>query len=289
MIPADKRAMNEGQERSNGRPSGAEALCKIPVFRPVAIKLLSLLTSEAPDVFSVIELLNSDPGFSAEMLTLANSAPCSLPNRVNTVARAVLILGLECTRKLVTRAALQGMVRGVGENAAVQNCWTHSRATAALATWLSHYYHVHPDHAYTAALMHDIGRLGLLSAHGSRYADLLGRVSGTNERLMDAERVLFLVDHCQAGAWLTRTWGLPPELQETSANHHQPVQGALRDCSDVVACACALAQAMGFRAAPLVEAEPAEALLERIPNASSPRMGLDLGGLSSQIRSEISV
>jgi hypothetical protein len=46
---------------------------------------------------------------------------------------------------------------------------------------------------------------------------------------------------------------------------------------------------MGFRAAPLVEAEPAEALLERIPNASSPRMGLDLGGLSSQIRSEISV
>jgi hypothetical protein len=46
---------------------------------------------------------------------------------------------------------------------------------------------------------------------------------------------------------------------------------------------------MGFRAAPLVEVEPAEALLERIPNATSRRMGLELGDLSSQIRSEISV
>jgi HD-like signal output (HDOD) protein len=106
---------------------------------------------------------------------------------------------------------------------------------------------------------------------------------------MDAERMLFLVDHCQAGAWLTRTWGLPPEFQETSANHHKPVEGTLRDYRDMVACACALAQAMGFRAAPLVEAEPAEALLERLPNAMSPGAGLDLGDLSTQIRNEISV
>ena len=218
--------MTERQGSSNGRALGAEALCKIPVFRPVAIKLLSLLTSEEADVFEVTGLLNSDPGFSAEILTLANSAAHALPNRVNTVVRAVLVLGLERTRKLVTRAALQGMVRGMGENAAVRNCWQHSRAAAALATWLSPYYHVHPDQAYTVALMHDIGRLGLLAAHGSRYADLLGRVSGSNQNLMDAERMLFLVDHCQAGAWLTRTWGLPPEFQETSANHHKPVTGS---------------------------------------------------------------
>ena len=281
--------MTERQGRSIGCAPGAEALCRIPVFRPVAIKLLSLLTPEETDVFGVIELLKSDPGFSAEMLTLANSAAFSLPKRVNTVERAVIVLGLERTRKLVTHASLQGMVRGMGENAAVRNCWMHSRATAALATWLSHYYHVHPDQAHAAALIHDIGRLGLLSAHGSRYADLLDRVSGTNQNLMDAERALFLADHCQAGAWLTRTWGLPPEFQETSAHHHQPVTGALRDYGDVVACACVLAQAMCFRAAPLIETDPPEAILERVPNAMSPSSGLCLGELSAFIRSEISV
>jgi HD-like signal output (HDOD) protein len=281
--------MIERQGRSNEHALGTEVLCKIPVFRPVAIKLLSLLTSEEADVFEVTGLLNSDPGFSAEVLTLANSAAYSLPNRVNTVVRAVLVLGLERTRKLVTRASLQGMVRGMGESAAMQNCWMHSRAAAALATWLSPYYHVHPEQAYTEALMHDIGRLGLLSAHGSRYADLLGRITGTNENLMDAERMLFLVDHCQAGAWLTRTWSLPPEFQESSANHHKPVAGTLRDHTDVTACACALAQSLGFRAAPLIEAEPAEAILERVPNAMSPRLNLDLSDLSNQIRSEISM
>ena len=57
----------------------------------------------------------------------------------------------------------------------------------------------------------------------------------------------------------------------------------------MVACACALAQAMGFRAAPLIEAEPAEAILERAPSAKSPHWDLDLGDLSSHIRSEISM
>jgi HD-like signal output (HDOD) protein len=281
--------MTERQGRSSQRALGAEALCKIPVFRPVAIKLLSLLTSEEVDVFEVTGLLNSDPGFSVEVLTLANSAAYSLPNSVSTVARAVVVLGLERTRELVTRAALQGMVRGMGENAAMQDCWMHSRAAAALAAWLAPYYHVHPDQAYTVALMHDIGRLGLLSAHGSRYADLLGRITGTNENLMDVERMLFLVDHCQAGAWLTRTWGLPPEFQESSANHHKRVAGTLEDHSDLTACACALAQSLGFRAARLIEAEPAEAILERAPNAMGPRLDLDLGDLSNQIRSEISM
>jgi HD-like signal output (HDOD) protein len=134
-----------------------------------------------------------------------------------------------------------------------------------LAVWLAPHYQIHPDRAYTATLIHDIGRLGLLSAHGGCYADLLGRVSGTNEDLMDAEQLLFSVNHCEAGEWLTRTWGLPQEFQETASRHHRFVDGAMRDINDLVACACALAQALGFRAAPLVESEAYETLLERVP------------------------
>ena len=287
---ADKSKVNSTElVKANGGAGRHEALCKVPVFRPVAIRLLAVLTKEDVDLFEVADLLNSDPGFSTEILTLANSAAYAMPNRINTVERAIVTLGIERTRTLVTRAALQGMVRGLEENAAVQNCWVHSRATAAIAGWLAPYYRIHPDRAYTFALMHDIGRLGLLSAHGGRYADLLARASGTNADLMDAERMLFGVDHCEAGEWLTRTWALPQEFQHTSRNHHRSTEGAPRDSDDLAACACALSQALGFRAAPLVDSEALEALLERVPDAVSPRARLAAADLSTYVSRELHI
>jgi len=242
-----------------------EVLCRIPVFRPVAIRLLSSLSKSDPDILEVADLIAADPGFSAEILTVSNSAAYGRNSRVDTVQRAIMILGTERTRKVVARAALQGMVQGIGSGAAVENCWIHSRASAALAAWLAPHYQIHPDRAYTVALMHDIGRLGLLSAHGRTYGDLLERVSGSNEALLDAERILFSIDHCQAGEWLTKTCGLPAEFQQTAASHHGGVEGVSSDSNDLVACACGVAQALGFRAAPLVEGESLESLLGRVP------------------------
>lgn len=272
-----------------GIEPGTEALCNIPVFRPVAIRLLSLLTQDDVDLLRITDLLKSDPGFSAELLTLSNSALYSGSSRVNTIERALIVLGVERARALVTRAALQGMVRGMEESRAVQNCWIHSRATAAIAAWLAPYYFTHPDRAYTLALMHDVGRLGLLASHGARYAELLARVSGTNRGLLDAEEMLFSVDHCAAGGWLARTWRLPDEFQETAADHHGTIGGVSGDYRDLVALACALAQALGYRAAPLVEAEPADELFARMPNSLACYERALAGELASHVQREVAV
>jgi HD-like signal output (HDOD) protein len=277
------------QVKAQSRAKREEALCRVPVFRPVAIKLLSLLTKEEPDILNVADVLRSDPGFSAEILAVANSAAFVQANRVNTVHKAIMVLGTDRTRMLVTRTALQGMVRGMQQDATIQNCWIHSRAAAAVAVRLAPHYQIHPDRAYTAALIHDIGRLGLLSAHGSRYAELLQRASGSNQTLMEAEQLLFSVDHCEAGQWLTRTWGLPEEFQETASTHHRYVAGAVREINDLVACACALAQALGFRAAPLVEGETFETLLERVPGSTDSVTQFSASDLSGLVCQELEI
>jgi len=281
--------MNSTVQSRPRRGARDEALCKILVFRPVAIKLLSLLTKADPDILEVADLIASDPGFSAEVLTMSNSAAFALRNRVNTVHKAVMILGTDRTRRVVARTALEGMIRGMESDDSVEHCWVHSRASAALAAWLAPFYHIHPDRAYTVALMHDIGRLGLLSAHRRVYAQMLAQVSGSNEALMDAERALFSMDHCEAGEWLTRTCGLPEEFQETAARHHGKVEGVARDSNDLAACACALAQALGFRAAPQVEAEPVEALLERVPARTPLTAQFSASDLSQFIGKELEV
>jgi HD-like signal output (HDOD) protein len=277
------------QANATRRITPDAVLSRIRVFRPVAIKLLSLLTREVPDILDIADLIGSDPALSAEILTMSNSVTFGLPNRVNTVHKAIMVLGTERTRKLVARIALQGMVRGMQDDSTVQNCWIHSRASAGLAEWLAPYYQVHPDRAHTAALMHDIGRLGLLSVHGRLYADLLERVSGTNEALMDAERILFSIDHCDAGEWLTKTCGLPKEFQEAACTHHHKVEGVMHDSNDMVACACAMAQALGFRAAPQVEEESLEMLLERVPGGMHLATEVSAADLSQFVCRELEV
>ena len=189
----------------------------------------------------------------------------------------------------MTRAALQGMVRGLEENVAVQNCWLHSRATASIAGWLARFYGLHPDRAYTVGIMHDIGRLGLLTAHTGRYAELLNRITGPNAAMMEAERLLFSFDHCEAGAWLTRTWGLPEEFRETGMHHHEPFQGIAGDQTDLLKMACSLAQALGFKAAPLIDSEPIESILEKIPESPNPRSPFSLSDLSVFLENELRV
>jgi HD-like signal output (HDOD) protein len=261
-------------------------LCKVPVFRPVAVKLLQLLAHEDPCIVSVAKLINSDPGFGAEVLTMANSAGYAMRNRVNTIERAIMVLGMERTRALTTKIALHGMVSAAGTNPAIDDCWLHSRAASLIAEWLAPFYRIHPDRACTAALMHDIGRLGLLAAEPKPYSALLGKTVGTNDDMLLAERLTFRVDHCEAGLWLTKTWGLPEEFSTVCSEHHLEKEQITDPFSDLVRLACSLAQTLGYKAAPMIEAIGLETLLTEIPTFSR-RGSIDVSVLSARLAKEL--
>jgi putative nucleotidyltransferase with HDIG domain len=278
-----------GMSQPNARadkPILPERLCKLPVFRPVAIRLLSMLAKEDVDVADVTGILNSDPGFSAEILTLANSSLYARHSRIGTVQKAIVCLGLERTRAFAATVALQGMVCGIKSQAAVQNSWQHSRATAIAAEWLAPFYRVHPEQAYTTALMHDIGRLGMLAAY-PEYPPLLAAATGDRKDLMEQERISFSVNHCEAGQLLTRIWGLPEEFWEAASEHHAAVTGTPGDRVDLVRLSCLFAEALGFKPAPHVHCEPVESLIARIPDGALPRSRFSPDGLSERLRNEL--
>jgi HD-like signal output (HDOD) protein len=283
--------LRAGQEccAKSGEPGEEDyqaILCKVPVFRPVAVKLLQVLNGEEVSVAHVAKLLSSDPAFSAEVLTMANSAGYGLRNRVNTIERAVMVLGTERTRSLATRIALHGLVSAAGPGSAIDACWGHSRATAVIAEWLAPFYHIHPDRAYTAGIMHDIGRLGLLSAEPKQYPLLLSTTSGANSDLLAAERSAFKVDHCEAGFWLTKTWGLPEEFWAVCAEHHLEKNKTRTQISDLVRLACALAQALGHKAAPKIDSIEIDKLWSEL-RAFAQRDSIDTSGLSSRLEQEL--
>ncbi|HLK67146.1 MAG TPA: HDOD domain-containing protein [Bryobacteraceae bacterium] len=273
-----------------GDPEGIgvppDRLCKLPVFRPVAIRLLSVLAQEDVEISEVTGLLNSDPAFIAEILTLSNSSLYARQTRIDTVQRAIMCLGLERTRAFAATVALHGMVCALKSKDAVQDCWQHSRAAAIIAEWLAPFWRLHPEQSYTAALMHDIGRLGMLSAYPD-YPNLLATATGSPHDLLAREQSSFSVNHCQAGMWLTRIWGLPEEFGAAASQHHEPLTATPSDRVDLIRFSCAFAESMGFKPATKVDCVPVEDLVARIPDTVLPRSRFSLDRLSDRLWKEL--
>jgi putative nucleotidyltransferase with HDIG domain len=222
-------------------------LCRLPQFRPVALKLLKLVSSDDVDFSAVANLLSADPAFSAEVLALANSSLYATACPTTSLTRAIVLLGLDRTRSLTLTVAMQAFVGNVQITPELQNSWRHSLACALVAEELAPLYGISADHGYTAGLMHDLGRLGLLKAYPKPYGELLARSYDTMPQILDAERQVFEVDHCQAGSWLTRSWGFPAEFSTIAENHHSSRLGKEQGVAGLAAAACLLSDALGFQ------------------------------------------
>jgi HD-like signal output (HDOD) protein len=80
------------------------------------------------------------------------------------------------------------------------------------------------DTCYTAGLVHDIGRLALLSAFPEKYEQILNVQPSDDFDLLQCEKSIFDIDHCQAGKWILEQWDFPQELREVAFLHHQRPQ-----------------------------------------------------------------
>src|SRR5262245_32438294 len=131
-------------------------LCRLPQFRPVALKLLKLVSNDDVEFGAVANLLSSDPAFSAEVLALANSPLYANSCPTTSLTRAIVVLGLERTRSLTLTVAMQAFVANVQMTPELQRSWRHSVACALAAEELAPLYGLSTDHCYTAGLMHDL-------------------------------------------------------------------------------------------------------------------------------------
>jgi putative nucleotidyltransferase with HDIG domain len=262
-------------------------LCKLPVFRPVALKMVQLLGNEDAELQELARLLRSDPALSAQVLRVANSALYGNSHAIDNLGRAILVLGFDRTRSLTLTFALKSLLRGVESTAVMGACWQHSLATALLAEELSQLYEISKDQAYMAGLLHDVGRLGLLMAYGDRYTPVLESRHDTLASCLESERVMFEMDHCQAGLWLTQRWGFPPEYSRVAGCHHDEVPAARQDLVSLTHIACLLADALGFPAVVLADAPSAGEIVSRLPVNRWKRYAFQEDDLKSRIANQI--
>ena len=193
------------------------ALLKIPVFPPVAMRLVQLLNNEEVSHLKLSEVLKADPVFSGEILSHANSALYGLP-AIKNLPHAIIVIGHQRLRSLALTLATGRYLKGVLILEELRTFWRYTLACAKIAERIAVSYGVSEDQAYCAALFHDISRLGLMAAYPDKYANLI-RIAklklskGEEWNMSDLERSTFDLDRYQAGAVLAERWGLPQEFR----------------------------------------------------------------------------
>jgi HD-like signal output (HDOD) protein len=201
---------------------------KLPSLPQVIVDLGQAIAAQR-DLGSIAEIVERDPAMSAKILQLVNSAYFGLARPVSAVSQAVVFLGAELLRALAHASHVFSCIDpGSLGNYSLDQWQRHSFAVARMAKRLLS----DPkkgEAAFTAALMHDVGKIVLALKYPDRMQTLEEAALAQNCPAEVLEREWFGTSHQEAGAYLLGVWGLPSAVVETVGYHHRP---AAVDASD---------------------------------------------------------
>lgn len=264
-----------------------DSLKKVPPFPPVAAKLLNLLSDPGVDTGEVANLIASDATFTARLLQRVNSAEFGLAAGVTDVQHALALLGLDTTRKIILAHAAGAYASGALKTEVMRRCWRHTIATAVLADEIAAACGEFASVAFTAGIIHDIGRLGLLVAYPEEYERAIRDAAERCLDVLDFEEEAFGAHHAEAGRILAERWGLPSDMLLVAGRHHDPCEGTELSLLRIVHVGCRLADVLGYDVVkPLVERTVAEVLAELPPRAQA-RLTNDPEAFSKRIERRI--
>lgn len=221
-------------------------LCNLPPFSAIASQVLSLTSDADIELRRISDVIKGDTAFAADILFLANSSLFGFPSRMHSLRHAIALLGLDRIKALAVTVAMRAFL---GQpNPLILQCWQHSVACALVCEELAPVFDISGDRAYTAGIMHDVGRLGLLKTYPKEMTPVLTALHENAQEVLQAERAALNVDHGLAGSWLVKSWALPQDFREVCERHHE--EPKLRDSEilQLARVACVTADLLGFPA-----------------------------------------
>lgn len=250
-------------------------LARIPAFPPIVLRLLNLLSRTDVDIRDLVALVSSDPAFSAQLLRVANSPLFGFRAQIDSLQSALVVLGLRRVRALTMTVATTNHMKAALKVEELSRCWRHMLACALLTEELARSCCVFEDRAYSAGLLHDVGRLGLLLAYPAEYAAMLRDADRNALDLLECEKASLGMDHCEAGRDLAAQWNLPPDFQIVAARHHDSQENYQLDLLTLVHLGCKLADSLGFWVVKPLQPRTVEEIQAALPPLLQNRIHID--------------
>lgn len=186
----------------------------LAVLPHVVYKVLELSGNTESSAGDIERAIVTDPGFSSKLLTVANSAYYGLPRKISSIREAITFLGFRSIRQIAMTVGLYDMFVGKSDKESMRRrtWWRHSIDTAVTCKRLSSKSkRLLPDEAYTAGLLHMIGRT-LLDRFGGKDYGLVEKLVEQGLSEMVAEEELYGCTSIEVGIAAGEKWGFPAVL-----------------------------------------------------------------------------
>lgn len=183
---------------------------KIPSVPEVVRELIESLNNPNANLSELGKKVSQDQVISLKVLRMVNSPMYGLAQKCNTIEDSVVLLGTAKLKTLVVASGLVGAIDDI-EGVDMKAFWTESFQVASYAKWIAPKVGAHPDVAFTAGLIHNIGSLLIAMARPKIAAEIAEYVKGGKPR-DKVEINLLGFTHGDVSAELARRWKFPEDL-----------------------------------------------------------------------------
>ena len=250
------------------KASVLEKIEALPAISNMASTVLELLSDPTTTASQIEQVASRDPSLTAGILKLANSAYFGMAGTIGSVRQAVVRLGWRRVYQLVVASSVHSVMDAPIPGYALQagELWRHSMAVSVAAEDLAHTLKLNvPEETFTAALLHDIGKLAMCTVVDVDFAQIEHQVEAGSSFEV-AEHDVIGIDHAEAGARILEHWSLPERIVRAVRWHHDPDQVAPPDLLlDVVHVADILCLMIGITVgSDGLQFKPCENTIERL-------------------------
>lgn len=200
---------------------------KMSSLSPTTAKVLQLVNDMNCSPMELTKVIKLDPVLSAKVLKVVNSSYFSVSQKITSLERAIIMLGLNTIKNLALSAAVLSQFTDKNFSYAfnVQEFWKHSLAVAVTAKLIAVERKISKlfvENYFIAGLLHDIGLLIENMAYPEEMKQIIEKVNQSSINIIEAEEnILQGLNHCKIGAALGKNWNLSEDLISVMKKHHE--------------------------------------------------------------------
>ena len=198
----------------------------IPALPATVVRVMQLIEDPLCSAAELARIIDMDPAMAAKILRLANSAFYGFRQKIGTTAQAVTLLGFATLKNALLSAAVFDLFQlSISTGFDMGGLWQHSIATATAAKLTAkRVRYPHAEKAYTAGLLHDVGKIIIARYLPTSLATVVRAVNDEQLAMYDAEQRILGLPHPGFGAWVLARWDMPAPLIEAVEFHHHPTK-----------------------------------------------------------------